>query len=99
MMQALAEADAAFAREPSRTAKRLSDYIYPHPVFSEDAGQQQETELKATDIAQPALGAVSMGAFGVLDHFGVGADAACGHSYGELLALCGAGRIDPAALH
>jgi len=99
MLQALAEADEAFAREPSRTARRLSDYIYPHPVFSEDARQQQETELKATDVAQPALGAVSMGAFSVLNHFGVGADAACGHSYGELLALCGAGRIDPAALH
>jgi acyl transferase domain-containing protein/acyl carrier protein len=99
MLQALAEADEAFAREPSRTAKRLSDYIYPHPVFSEDARQQQETELKATDIAQPALGAVSMGAASVLDHFGVGADAACGHSYGELLALCGAGRINSAALH
>src|SRR5258706_9868455 len=41
MMDALAEADEAFAREPSRTAKRLSDYIYPQPVFSEDARQQQ----------------------------------------------------------
>jgi acyl transferase domain-containing protein len=100
MMAALAEADASFARESSKgTARRLSDFIYPHPAFSEEARQRQEEDLKATDIAQPALGAVSMGAFGVLNHFGVGADAACGHSYGELLALCGAGRIDPAALH
>jgi acyl transferase domain-containing protein/acyl carrier protein len=98
MMQALAEADEVFAREPAR-AKRLSDYIYPHPVFSEDARQQQEAELKSTDVAQPALGAVSIGAFNVLNHFGVAAEAACGHSYGELLALCGAGRIEPAALH
>ncbi len=100
MMQALVEADEAFAHEPAaRTAKRLSDFIYPHPVFSEEARQQQEEDLKATDVAQPALGAVSMGAFNVLDYFGVAAEAACGHSYGELLALCGAGRIDPAALH
>ena len=100
MMQALAEADEAFAREPAaRTAKRLSDFIYPHPAFSEEARQQQEEDLKATDVAQPALGAVSMGALSVLDYFGVTAQAACGHSYGELLALCGAGRIDAAALH
>ena len=100
MMEALAEADQIFAREPGRkSSQRLSDFIYPHPVFSEEARQQQEEALKATDIAQPALGAVSMGAFSVLDYFGVGADAACGHSYGELLALCGAGRIAPAALH
>jgi acyl transferase domain-containing protein/NAD(P)-dependent dehydrogenase (short-subunit alcohol dehydrogenase family)/acyl carrier protein len=100
MMEALADADEAFALQPSaRNAKRLSDFIYPHPVFSEESRQQQEEALKATDIAQPALGAVSLGAFNVLNYFGVAAQAACGHSYGELLALCGAGRIDPEALH
>src|SRR5260221_991849 len=98
MMQALAQADEIFARERPE-AQRLSDYIYPHPVFSDEARQRQEEALKATDVAQPALGAVSMGAFSVLSHFGVAAEAACGHSYGELLALCGAGRIEPAALH
>ena len=112
MLQALAEADRIFARERAvfshehsgslRTkegTQRLSDYIYPHPVFSDEARQAQEQALKATDIAQPALGAVSMGAFSVLNHFGVAAQAACGHSYGELLALCGAGRIEATALH
>ena len=100
MMEALAEADEAFARQGCRSgAQRLSDFIYPHPVFSDEARRAQEEALKATDIAQPALGAVSMGAFNVLNYFGVAAQAACGHSYGELLALCGAGRIDPAALH
>ena len=99
MMQALAEADEAFARERSKDVRRLSDFIYPQPVFSDEARQLQEQALKATDIAQPALGAVSMGALKVLDCFGVTAQAACGHSYGELLALCGAGRIDAAALH
>jgi acyl transferase domain-containing protein/NAD(P)-dependent dehydrogenase (short-subunit alcohol dehydrogenase family) len=100
MTEALAEADKVFAREPSRSgAQRLSDYIYPHPAFSDEARRAQEDALKATDIAQPALGAVSLGAFNVLNYFGVAADAACGHSYGELLALCGAGRIEPTALH
>src|SRR6185436_16777853 len=98
MLQALTEADETFAREHAG-GERLSDYIYPHPVFSDEARLAQEQALKATDIAQPALGAVSMGAFGVLNHFGVAAQAACGHSYGELLALWGAGRIEAAALH
>src|SRR6185503_7788080 len=106
--EALAEADDVFAREHVESgtqrpdgsgAQRLSDYIYPHPAFSDEARGAQEEALKATDVAQPALGAVSLGAFNVLNHFGVAADAACGHSYGELLALCGAGRIEPAALH
>jgi len=100
MMAALAEADATFAAaSPKGKARRLSDFIYPHPEFSDDARRQQDEALKATDVAQPALGAVSMGAYNVLNHFGVGADAACGHSYGELLALCGAGRLDAQSLH
>ena len=107
MLQALAEADDAFAHEHSTRAEqrskegtqRLSDFIYPQPVFSDAAREVQEQALKTTDIAQPALGAVSLGAFNVLNYFGIAAQAACGHSYGELLALCGAGRIEPAALH
>ena len=100
MLDALTEADAAFAGAPPRMKMpRLSDLIYPHPAFTDDVRLQQEEALKATQIAQPALGAVSMGAFNVLNYFGVAAHAACGHSYGELLALCGAGRITPQALH
>ena len=105
MMQALTEADAAFASEAPHSGaqtggtQKLSDFIYPHPAFSDEARLQQEEALKATQIAQPALGAVSLGAFGVLNYFGVAADAACGHSYGELLALCGAGRIASKELH
>jgi acyl transferase domain-containing protein len=105
MMAALAEADAAFASDslqtgaPGAGAQKLSDFIYPHPAFSDQARAQQEAALKDTQIAQPALGAVSMGALSVLHYFGVAADAACGHSYGELSALCGAGRIAPQALH
>ena len=100
MLEALAEADVTFARESSKgKAGRLSDFIFPHPAFSDEARRQQDEALKATDVAQPALGAVSMGALSVLDYFGVNVQAACGHSYGELLALCGAGRIDSAALH
>ena len=108
MMDSLVQADLVFAGEPFRLgarrtsdhgARRLSDHIYPYPAFSEEARLHQEDSLKSTDVAQPALGAVCLGALGVLDYFGVAADAACGHSYGELLALCGAGRMSAEALH
>lgn len=76
-------------------AGRLSDRIYPPPVFSTEAKAKQDAELRDTRIAQPALGAVSLGAWRLLhDRFGLRADAVAGHSYGELTALCAAGRFD-----
>ena len=98
VMDALNEANHVFEAEHPGT-ERLSDFIYPQPAFAEEARRSQESALKATDIAQPALGAVSIGAFNALGYFKVAPEAACGHSYGELLALCGAGRIKPEALH
>ena len=109
MLNALAEANAVFAdvagsaasgaTAAAQGALRLSDVIYPHPAFSDTTRQQQDEALKATNIAQPALGAVSQGALRLLNHFGVTPQTACGHSYGELSALCAAGRISPQALH
>ncbi len=77
----------------------LADRIYPHPAFDEGARAEQEAELRATQIAQPALGAVSLGALRVLEQFGLSPDATCGHSYGELVALCAAGRVSPMELY
>ena len=77
----------------------LVDSLYPHPAFDDDSRAEQEAELRATQTAQPALGAVSLGAFRVLEQFGITPDATCGHSYGELVALCAAGRIQPKELH
>ena len=77
----------------------LVDRLYPHPAFEEDAKAAQETSLRATQTAQPALGAVSLGALRVLKQFGLAPNATCGHSYGELVALCAAGRISPAELN
>ncbi len=100
MIEALAAADEVFGGErPELGRQRLSDFIYPHPAFSDEARREQEAALKSTEIAQPALGAAGLGALNVLAYFGVTAEAAAGHSYGELLALCGAGRLDPEALH
>ncbi len=70
----------------------LSDYIYPIPAAAQT--QKEENRLRNTEIAQPAIGAVSLAMLRVLERFGVKPDATCGHSFGELTALCAAGRID-----
>ena len=75
------------------TARSLGDWIYPHPAFDDGARNQAERSLRSTEIAQPALGAVSLGAYHVLEAFGLRPDAVAGHSFGELTALCAAGRI------
>jgi malonyl CoA-acyl carrier protein transacylase len=86
----LAVADKMTASNP-----RLSDLIYPLPAFDAVTRTAQETALRATEVAQPALGAVSLGAWRVLQAFGVEAAAFAGHSYGELPALCAAGVLSP----
>jgi polyketide-type polyunsaturated fatty acid synthase PfaA len=95
MLDALAEADQA-----GRIAgRRLWDVIYPHPAFDDTTRQAQAALLRDTRFAQPALGAVSFGAWRVLEAFGVRPDAYAGHSYGELVALAAAGVYDSATLH
>jgi acyl transferase domain-containing protein/NAD(P)-dependent dehydrogenase (short-subunit alcohol dehydrogenase family) len=73
---------------------RLTDIIYPHPDLTEKEKKKQEEALRKTDIAQPAIGAVSISMLKVLQGFGIKPDATCGHSFGELTALCAAGWID-----
>ena len=78
---------------------RLSDLIYPSTPFTTDERERQEAALRATDVAQPAIGAVSLGALRILQSFGLEPQATAGHSYGELTALCAAGRLDEDAFH
>ncbi|MBJ6726280.1 type I polyketide synthase [Geomesophilobacter sediminis] len=78
---------------------QLSDLIYPPSAFDAETRTNQEAELRATRVAQPAIGAVSLGALKVLAGFGVAPEAVAGHSYGELTALCAAGRIEEPVLH
>jgi malonyl CoA-acyl carrier protein transacylase len=77
----------------------LGDVLYPIPVFSKSDQKQQEEILRQTQNAQPAIGAVSLGALDVLNHFSVKPKAAIGHSYGELTALSAAGLYDAETLH
>ena len=79
-------------------AGRCSDRIYPPPAFDDAARAAGEVALRDTRIAQPAIGAVSLGLLRILGDFGVHPDLVGGHSFGELTALCAAGRIDDATL-
>ena len=68
--EALADADRAYAAE-RKEGPRLCDLIYPLTTFTPEERVANETALRATDAAQPALGAVSLGAWRVLESFGV----------------------------
>ena len=89
--EAIAQAD---EDATASAATPLSDRIFPHPVFDERARSEQQAALTRTDVAQPALGAVSLAMLRVLQRFGVCPDCTAGHSYGELVALRAADRID-----
>jgi len=73
---------------------RLTDSIYPIPDQTQKEKTNPEETLRKTDVAQPAIGAVSIAMLKILQGFGINADFTCGHSFGELSALCAAGRID-----
>jgi acyl transferase domain-containing protein/NAD(P)-dependent dehydrogenase (short-subunit alcohol dehydrogenase family) len=96
MLDVLAETNAAvesLARDSS-DSRRLSDRIYPPTSFQPEENTLRDLELRETRNAQPALGAVSFGAWRVLsERFGVKAAAFAGHSYGELVALAAGGRL------
>jgi acyl transferase domain-containing protein/NAD(P)-dependent dehydrogenase (short-subunit alcohol dehydrogenase family) len=79
--------------------QRLSDRIYPIPVFDDEARDANERTLRDTRTAQPAIGALSLGAWKALRRFGLNFDAAAGHSFGELTALCAVKRITEADFH
>ena len=91
MQQTLADAN----RESSQDSEsRLSDLIFPPRPITSETKAEQDLALRATQHAQPAIGAVSLGALHVLHEFGVFPEAVAGHSYGELTALCAAEVYD-----
>ncbi len=75
--------------------KTLDDYVFPRTITDL---KTQENQLRETHIAQPAIGAVCVSMLNALTHFGIAPHAACGHSYGELVALFAAGWISQADL-
>ena len=85
-LQALEKANAVFGG-----LSRISDVIYPPTVGDSNTENEQRHRLNRTDWAQPAIGAVSLAMYKVLQRFGVMPDVTCGHSFGELTALYAAG--------
>jgi acyl transferase domain-containing protein/NAD(P)H-dependent flavin oxidoreductase YrpB (nitropropane dioxygenase family)/NAD(P)-dependent dehydrogenase (short-subunit alcohol dehydrogenase family) len=73
--------------------KPLGRYIYPPSAFTPEQEQQNRKELQDTEVAQPAVGATSLGMAKLLESFGIEADFLAGHSYGEYAALASAGAL------
>ncbi|MFF7653114.1 SDR family NAD(P)-dependent oxidoreductase [Streptomyces sp. NPDC007983] len=72
--------------------------LYPPAAFDDAGRAAQHAALTDTRVAQPALGIVGLAAHTLLTSAGVRPDMAAGHSYGELVALCAAGALDPRTL-
>ena len=97
MREMLARAENHFARRfPGN--EPLSRVVYPIRAFAENELEIWRTRIRDTRYAQVALAGLSLGAFRVLERFGVKAQAAAGHSLGEWTALAAAGRITPDAM-
>ncbi|HTU93496.1 MAG TPA: acyltransferase domain-containing protein [Gemmataceae bacterium] len=71
----------------------LTRFIYPPPVFTPAEREQQATELKDTQVAQPALGLIELFATDLLERFAIRPARVAGHSYGEYVALQVAGCL------
>ncbi|HTU20930.1 MAG TPA: beta-ketoacyl synthase N-terminal-like domain-containing protein, partial [Gemmataceae bacterium] len=85
--------DAAEAALAGRLDRTLGKFIFPPSAFTPEQEKQAREALTRTDVAQPALGAASLGMFRLLTRLGVRADLFAGHSYGDYVALCAAGAL------
>jgi acyl transferase domain-containing protein len=72
----------------------LHEVVFPRPVFTDDDRETAETDLRATEWAQPAIGAVSASQLALLELIGLKPDCVAGHSFGEVSALYAAGVLD-----
>jgi acyl transferase domain-containing protein/NAD(P)H-dependent flavin oxidoreductase YrpB (nitropropane dioxygenase family)/NAD(P)-dependent dehydrogenase (short-subunit alcohol dehydrogenase family) len=77
---------------------RLDELIYPPRAFSPAERQAQQARLTDTAVAQPAIGALSIGLLGFLRRLGVRPAMVAGHSFGEWVALHAAGAFGEADL-
>jgi polyketide-type polyunsaturated fatty acid synthase PfaA len=86
--------------EEARTkagAIALHHVVFPRPVFTDADRETAEKQLRATEWAQPAIGAVSASQLALLDALGVKPECVAGHSFGEVSALFAAGALDRAS--
>ena len=90
LREALELADRVLA---SHAPQALSSYLMPASAFDEATETAQAAALTDTRIAQPAIGALSLGYLRLAQRLGLKATAAAGHSYGEYSALLSAGVL------
>ncbi len=102
-MEALALAQKIFKEHAGDTLTRkeasqeLTDFMFALPGHVQDRSVS-ESKLRHTQVAQVAIGAVSLAMTLVLRRFGILPHMACGHSFGELCAMHAAGWIDSSTL-
>ncbi len=88
-----AEFDEAEKILAGKLDKPLGKFIFPPSAFSPEEEQRTKESLTRTEVAQPAIGAASLGMLRLLTRFGVQADLCAGHSYGDYVALRAAGAL------
>jgi acyl transferase domain-containing protein/NAD(P)-dependent dehydrogenase (short-subunit alcohol dehydrogenase family)/acyl carrier protein len=93
--QAYEDFDAALAGAGSEPIGTL---VFPPPAFDSATRQKQADALRPTEVAQPAIGAASVGLLRLIQSLGLEPNFVAGHSYGELTALHAAGAMDARGL-
>ena len=88
--QVFSEVDGLFTAEGEEP---LSNSVYPIPVFDPKDRDRQNENLTKTQNAQPAIGALSVAVYKLLQQAGFEPDFIAGHSFGELTALWAAGVL------
>ena len=87
------EADQALGEQ---LGQALSRFVFPVPEFREEDKKSNEEALKATNVAQPALGAANLAMYvPFLQSLGIRPSMAAGHSNGEFAAFVARRRRDP----
>ncbi len=71
----------------------LGDVVFPRSSFAADAEEKAQAQVTKTEWAQPAIGAASLATAALLSKLGLEPVATCGHSFGEISALCAAGVL------
>jgi acyl transferase domain-containing protein len=71
----------------------LGKFIFPPSTFTPEQEAEARRAITRTDVAQPAIGAASLGMLHLLQRLGLQPDFLAGHSYGDYVALCAAGAL------
>lgn len=87
--------DAALA---ARGRRPVGPSVFPPAAFTDEERIRHKDALAATEVAQPALAAASVGLLRLLASLDILPDMVAGHSFGELVALHAGGSFSLEAL-